>query len=158
VSRSNSLPINRAIADKVHRVAIEETATSDEQLDAFRKDSGEFVAITRNGCYARLAPGRHSWKGWQRQTATRDSTFLGQRSRHVDMLAGRDKEVRIPAGSVRSGSTNPRASKTGGSSATVRARCSGPDRSRQARGSCRRSPTCLASRITGPTLTFGTTV
>ena len=42
-------------ADKLHRTAIEETGTGDEQVDAFLRDTGEFAAITYDGAYVRLA-------------------------------------------------------------------------------------------------------
>jgi len=42
-------------ADRLHRTAIEETDTSAEQVDAFLVDAGEFVAITTNGAYVRMA-------------------------------------------------------------------------------------------------------
>jgi hypothetical protein len=42
-------------ADKLHRNAIEETGTSAQQVDAFLVDAGEFVAITHNGSYVRMA-------------------------------------------------------------------------------------------------------
>jgi hypothetical protein len=48
--------LNAQFADKLHRIAIEEAATSDEQVDAFLRDTGEFAAITRKGSYVRLAP------------------------------------------------------------------------------------------------------
>ncbi len=38
-------------ADKLHRTAIEETGTGDEQVDAFLRDTGEFAAITYDGAY-----------------------------------------------------------------------------------------------------------
>jgi len=47
--------LNAQFAHQLHRMAIEETDTSDQQVDAFLKDTGEFAAITRNGSYIRLA-------------------------------------------------------------------------------------------------------
>jgi hypothetical protein len=47
--------LNTMFADKLHRSAIEETATSDAQVDAFLRDTGEFAAITRHGTYVRMA-------------------------------------------------------------------------------------------------------
>jgi hypothetical protein len=47
--------LNSQFADKIHRSAIEETAASENQVDSFLGDTGEFAAITRNGSYVRLA-------------------------------------------------------------------------------------------------------
>jgi hypothetical protein len=47
--------LDSQFAGKLHRVAIEETAGSDDQVDAFLIDSGEFAPITRSGSYLRLA-------------------------------------------------------------------------------------------------------
>jgi len=47
--------LNTQFADGLHRTAIEETGTSEEQVDAFLRDTGEIAPITRDGAYVRTA-------------------------------------------------------------------------------------------------------
>lgn len=44
------------LAKCLHRIGIEEEATGDESVDVFLGDRGQYVAITRDGAYVRLAP------------------------------------------------------------------------------------------------------
>lgn len=48
--------LNGRLAHCLHRIGIEEEATGDEPVDVFLGDRGQFVAITRDGVYVRLAP------------------------------------------------------------------------------------------------------
>lgn len=48
--------LNTRLARCLHRIGIEEDAAGEEPVDVFLGDRGEFVAITREGVYVRLAP------------------------------------------------------------------------------------------------------